>query len=293
MEQYSRIHFVGYEKFKDVQVYEVGRQKCPPKHSYGPIVRGRFILHYVVDGQGKLCLRGKEYFIQGGEIFVIYPEELAYYEADEKNPWRYLWVIFQGEKAEEVLKSIGVTEEQPVFCPKKGNTEFLTCMEKLLYEYQQELLTIGNMYVLLQKMQDYADIQKIQEVKLQQNYTEQIKRYIEYRYAEDVKVSELAAHCGLNRSYMTKYFTAETGISPKEYLVQYRMEKAKELLKNAELPISNVAYAIGYSDPLAFSKMFKKREGMSPLQYREKKENKSSARISGRAFSFGKQGGLL
>jgi len=88
MEDYSRIHFVDYKNYSDVQVYEVGRQKCLPKHSYGPIVRGKFILHYVVDGQGKLCTQGTEYPMQGGEVFVIYPQELAYYEADEVNPWR-------------------------------------------------------------------------------------------------------------------------------------------------------------------------------------------------------------
>ncbi|MBP3611154.1 MAG: AraC family transcriptional regulator [Lachnospiraceae bacterium] len=269
MEHYSQIHFVGYENFKDIQVYEVGRQKCPPKHSYGPIVRGKFILHYVVDGQGRLCLRDQEYAISGGEIFVIYPEELAYYEADEKNPWRYLWVIFQGDKAEEILRQLGITETQPVFKSKESGTEILTCMETLLYEYGQELRTMGNMYALLQTMKNYFSMQKEHKTQPQQDYVQKIKRYIEYRYVEELKVSELAEHCGLNRSYMTKCFKEATGLSPKEYLLQYRMTKAKELLAGKDMPISNVAYAIGYSDPLAFSKMFRKREGMSPLEYRE------------------------
>lgn len=270
MEPYSRIHFVDYKNYNDVQVYEVGRQKCPPKHSYGPIVRGKFILHYVVDGRGKLCMHGKEYVMQGGEVFVIYPQEPAYYEADEANPWRYLWVIFDGPKAEEILRSIGITEEQPILYPGERSTELLAAMEKLLYECEQEYQTVGNMYAVLQAMSDQTLIQQKPKLPPQQNYIDKIKRYIEYRYAEDVKVSELAEHCGLNRSYMTKCFTEDTGISPKEYLMQYRMKKAKALLKNSELPISNVAYAVGYSDPLAFSKMFRKREGVSPLEYREK-----------------------
>lgn len=271
MEQYSRIHFVGYENYKDLQVYEVGRQKCLPKHSYGPIVRGKFILHYVVDGQGKLCMGGKEYFIQGGEAFIIYPKELAYYEADEKNPWRYLWVIFEGDKAEEVLRELGITEEQPMFYPRDSGMEILTCMEQLLYYHEQELVTIGNMYVLLQTMKNHSAAERECKVLPQQDYVQQIKRYIEFRYVEDVKVSEIAEHCGLNRSYMTKCFAEATGVSPKEYLMQYRMQRAKELLKKEDMPISNVAYAVGYSDPLAFSKMFKKKEGVSPLEYREKR----------------------
>ncbi|MBR6643303.1 MAG: AraC family transcriptional regulator [Lachnospiraceae bacterium] len=270
MESYSRIHFVDYSKYNDVQVFEVGRQKCTPRHSYGPIVRGKFILHYVVDGQGKLLLGGKEYSIHGGETFVIYPQELAFYEADANNPWRYLWVIFEGPKAEEILRLAGITEEQPMFYPNDRGTEVLSCMERLLYGYGQELKTIANMYELLQVIQNNSAKTEQNKTRPQQDYIEQMKRYIEYRYAEDVKISELAQHCGLNRSYMTKCFTESVGISPKEYLVQYRIRKAKELLAKEELSVSNVAYTVGYSDPLAFSKMFRKKEGVSPLEFREK-----------------------
>lgn len=269
MEHYSQIHFVGYENYKDIQVYEVGRQKCPPRHSYGPIVRGKFILHYVVDGQGKLCLRERQYSITGGELFVIYPEELAYYEADEKNPWRYVWVIFQGEKAEEILRGLGITEDNPILCPKDSGTEIARCMEKLLYEHEQEFQTIANMYTLLQTMCNFSALPKEEKVPPQQDYVQKIKRYLEYRYVEEVKISEVAEYCGLNRSYMTKCFKEATGCSPKEYLMQYRMKKAKELLENADLPIRNIAYAVGYSDPLAFSKVFKLKEGMSPLEYQK------------------------
>ena len=85
------------------------------------------------DWQGKLLLGGKEYSIHGGETFVIYPQELAFYEADANNPWRYLWVIFEGPKAEEILRLAGITEEQPMFYPNDRGTEVLSCMERLLY----------------------------------------------------------------------------------------------------------------------------------------------------------------
>lgn len=274
MEPYTRIHFVDYKNHSDVQVYEVGRQECPSRHSYGPIVRGKFILHYVVDGQGKLCLGEKEHSIHGGQAFVIYPQELAYYEADEHNPWRYIWVIFDGAKAEEVLRSINVTEEQPMIFPKDGGTELQGCMEKLLYQQEQEYLTIANFYVLLQTIKNSIGEKTRGRSDVSQYYAEKIKRYIECRYMENVKISDLAEHCGLNRSYMTKCFTEITGISPKEYLVRYRIDRAKELLQLKDMPVSNVAYAVGYSDPLAFSRMFKEKEGMPPLEYRKHNSNR-------------------
>ena len=57
-------------------------------------------------------------------------------------------------------------------------------------------------------------------------------------------------------------------IPPQEYLIFYRVKKAKQLLKDPDLPIQHIAYSVGYNDPFAFSKVFKKETGISPSQYR-------------------------
>lgn len=63
-------------------------------HSFGPAVREYFLLHYVVRGKG-IFRRGKrEYTLQAGEIFVIRPGEVTYYEADMRDPWEYMWAGF-------------------------------------------------------------------------------------------------------------------------------------------------------------------------------------------------------
>ena len=59
-------------------------------------------------------------------------------------------------------------------------------------------------------------------------------------------------------------------LPPKDYIINYRIEKAKVFLKDLSLPIGNVAYSVGYKDPLTFSKMFKLKTGVSPTEYREK-----------------------
>ena len=62
-------------------------------------------------------------------------------------------------------------------------------------------------------------------------------------------------------------------MSPQEYLLQVRMSKARELLRQTDLPINVIAREIGYEDPLSFSKIFKKRYNVSPLQYRRNEES--------------------
>ena len=68
---------------------------------------------------------------------------------------------------------------------------------------------------------------------------------------------------------ITNIFKSVTKMSPQEYLMNYRMEQAKNMLKNTDMKVSDVAETVGYHDPLTFSKMFKKSVGMSPSEYRE------------------------
>lgn len=92
-----------------------------------------------------------------------------------------------------------------------------------------------------------------------------------HHYQERVKINELANFIGVNRSYLTSSFKKEMGCSPQEFLVDLRIKKAKALLKGTDMSINSVANAVGYTDQLAFSKVFKQHCGMSPKMYKEEK----------------------
>ena len=77
--------------------------------------------------------------------------------------------------------------------------------------------------------------------------------YIAYHYREKIKINELADYIGVNRSYLTSSFKKAIGCSPQEYLVNLRMEKAREMLRNTDMQINAIAAAVGYQDQLAFS----------------------------------------
>ena len=96
--------------------------------------------------------------------------------------------------------------------------------------------------------------------------------YINDNYASKIKINELADHVGVNRSYLASSFKKATGYSPKEYLLSLRMEKAKSLLEKTDMPINTVANSVGYTDQLAFSRMFKEYSGISPRAFREEKQ---------------------
>ena len=84
--------------------------------------------------------------------------------------------------------------------------------------------------------------------------------YIAYHYREKIKINELADYIGVNRSYLTSSFKKAIGCSTQEYLVNLRMEKAREMLRNTDMQINAIAAAVGYQD---------QHFGASPKAYRE------------------------
>ena len=91
-------------------------------------------------------------------------------------------------------------------------------------------------------------------------------------YHTEVSIEDIAAVCGINRSYFGKIFRNSTGRSPQEFLMNYRMVKATELLKLTSLSIADVGSAVGYENQLHFSRAFKNIYGVSPREWR--KQNK-------------------
>ena len=95
------------------------------------------------------------------------------------------------------------------------------------------------------------------------------KEYIKTRYQLPVSLDEVAEHLALNAAYFSSIFKKETGISFSEYLTSVRIDKAKELLLEANRTVFDVASSVGYDDEKYFSRVFKKSVGLSPSEYRK------------------------
>ena len=98
----------------DAFVYTCGYETCKPSHSYGPVLRSGYLIHYILSGNGYYKVSQKTYRLGKGDAFLICPDELIYYEADKKNPWTYTWIGFQGVKIRQYLERTSLLEK-PVF----------------------------------------------------------------------------------------------------------------------------------------------------------------------------------
>lgn len=108
-------------------------------------------------------------------------------------------------------------------------------------------------------------------------YVEQAQKHIEKNHSYLITVEDVAVYVGISRSRLFRSFKLYTGKAPKEYLSEYRIEKACDLLRETELSISTIAYSVGFDNNLYFSKVFKKYRKVSPSIYRRLKKgtNKS------------------
>lgn len=104
-----------------------------------------------------------------------------------------------------------------------------------------------------------------------QNRVQEIRRYIESHFTEDIRISELAEKYYLNHCYLTHKFKEQIGYSPKQYILLNRLSYAKELLETTDIPISQIAFQCGFGDFNNFSRAFRDWFQVTPKQYRKEK----------------------
>ena len=95
-------------------------------------------------------------------------------------------------------------------------------------------------------------------------YVRKAVEFIQTNYANPIRVTDIADYVCINRSYLYTLFRKELHMSPQEYLSNYRLTRASELLIVTDLSVESVAFSCGYSDPLVVSKAFKAKTGQTP-----------------------------
>ena len=265
-------YIVQDERFVDLNLYQVGCKQCRPRHRFGPTVPNNFLFHSVISGTGKLETGGQTLFLKPGQGFLLCPGQISTYYADRDDPWTYTWVEFDGMRARECMTLAGLSETQPVFSPRSGANLIQQFMATLLDNHEKSpIRQIGLGMILLDEIVQSSKTKiESSNKRLRDFYIKEAMGFIDQNYQRDVSVEEIAAASGLNRSYFGKLFKETMGFSPQQYLIQYRMTKAAELLKGSRIPVGEVARSVGYENQLHFSRAFKNSYGISPSQYRAK-----------------------
>lgn len=266
-------------KFKEFHLCFCGFAQCEPLHSYGPASRPNYIIHYIMDGKGIYQVGEKKYKLSKGQGFLIEPEELTFYQADQEEPWSYLWVGVGGTGAKKFIQDIGLNSQQRIFRCADGEklNEIVMDMMKHTRSTVSDLYYLqGKLYELFSVLAADAVIEELMEENKENRYIQEAVTYIRNHYAAGLTVEELAGYLGVNRSYLYTLFKNKLQLSPKEFLTKFRISRAREQLILTEESVENIAVACGYHSTLVFTKNFKQETGMTPTEFR--KTNRQAAK---------------
>lgn len=253
-----------FREFADFNIIQYGHEDCAPSYSIGNFVRSNYLIHYIHKGSGTYSVRGHSYELKANDAFLIYPDEITYYVASESDPWEYSWVEFNGTAVSKYLSATRFTPDEPVIYSAK-NAESAICelaetesdnpyaITALLYKFLGELVT-----------------NKPKSGSMADEYVKAAISYIHtFYYETDINVDRISSYVGIDRSYLYRLFKEKMGISPKKYIVEYKLKTAAKLLKETGLSVGQVALSAGFDDQLYFSTAFKNHYGVSPTKYRK------------------------
>lgn len=244
-----------------------------PGHTYGPAVRPYYLIHYIISGRGTFKSNQQSYQLHEGQGFFIEPNNQTVYSSDLNDPWQYIWVAFSGRQAKSIADSLGLSADNPIFsCNSENGERLKQCIFKMLEKNDFTLSDIYYRWGLFFKfISILADAQKDFMPKVDVNtYVSHMMNYINHHIEENISVQDVADYVRLTRSYATTMFTKQVGMTPKDYIQNCRLTKARNLLESSSLTVAEIAYSCGYSKSESLVKAFSKRYDISPGDYRKK-----------------------
>ena len=256
-QQTFRYLFQLFQPSDPLRVFEIGHHKTPPSHAFGPAVRPYFLLHFIEKGEGYIERNGEKHPLSAGNAFLIRPDEVTMYCSDANNPWEYVWIAFDGDFAKSLIEraNSGLFMEYH----KSG----LLALKNALQDKNLDYFGCLNVFFsVLNAIKTAAPLTESDEIS-------DALHYLENNYFNHINIKVLATQFGFSRAYFSTLFVKRTGETPHDYLTKIRIERAKEHLKQGQHSVEEIAYSVGFSSLQRFSEAFKKRVGLSPLQYRK------------------------
>lgn len=250
------IYIIENKHYPTLNILSLGKHKCSSQHIFAYAYTNFYLIHYVVRECGTFYKNGIAHRVNSGEIFIIKPENEYTYAADDKDPWEYIFFSFNGEMASMFDKLDDVI--------KINSNVIIEMLDAVNLENTRSEFLTGKLYELVSEI--------FENSKSENDYIKKATDYIKTNYARKLPVADIAAALNLNSRYLSRIFKNETGMTVQQYIINYKMKKAKILLKHG-MSVGATARLIGYDDTFTFSKAFKKVVGISPKEYIPKNKN--------------------
>lgn len=267
------ISTVGYCK-TDKKKHYPAASGHPNDHLFswnkGRILDGYYIV-FITNGSGTFeSAKTPPRIVEAGTCFILFPGVWHRYKPNPLVGWEEYWVGFNGAYPAQVMTKF--FDPETPFIKTGLNKDLLAAFTQLLTTASQaqvgypqlipgitlQLLGILNNIRLTEKVDnDRESIWVSQAIFILQN-----------QLANNMNMEDLVADFPISYSKFRKSFKRITGKSPNQYHLDLRLDKAEELLRNTNLSVKEIGYHTGFDSPFYFSRLFKKKFGVSPKTLR-------------------------
>lgn len=249
-----------------------------PAHHYFNWEKGR-ILHefqviYITEGSGIFESKsGGKQTITAGSIILLFPEERHRYKPDKKTGWDEYWVGFNGPIAKNLLSKKFFTPANPVI-PVGYHDSLLHLFQEIIDKTKEEKagyqpLIAGTVFHLLGYIHSLSQQEKFsgQDVAA---IVDKARLLFRSNIEQNISPVDVAHELQISYSRFRKIFKEYTGLAPGQFQIQLKIHKAKELLTNTTKSVKEIAFELNFESNFYFSKLFKEKVGITPVQFRNK-----------------------
>ncbi|MDP2792155.1 MAG: AraC family transcriptional regulator [Rectinemataceae bacterium] len=286
----ERRNFSSYLTWSDederrlVVCTDVGMAEVPPGSPYPPstvghpsayssVATGRVVneyqLVYVTKGRGSFTSGDRTWAVLPGSVLAVFPGVRHSYCPDQETGWEEYWVGFKGPSADE-LRDSGFHSPANPFFPVGVHESMLAVFSGIFsvvesqepyYQFRAGALVM----VLLAEVLGRA--RKAEQHSESEALVERAKFLMTENIDGTMNVDEVGERLGVARTRFCESFKAYTGMTPYQYFIQLKINRAKEILSAGNAPVKEVAYSLGFDDQYYFSRLFKKKTGVAPSEW--------------------------
>ncbi len=230
-----------------------------------------YLTMWVLAGRGLVRAEGREIEAKPGDLFLFRPHVPQEYRADPARPWDILWAHFDGKLAEPFVGAIrqfgGVRVELGLDPEIRDRW-----VELVIAEYTRDAGADVRCHTALAAVLGLIwhrlQVRSLAPDRVTGLDVHKLQSYIHEHLREPITLAQLAKVAHLSPTHFARVFKRQFAVSPLYYVIQKRVALACTMLTETDLPMKQVATAVGYDDPYYFSRIFRKVTGASPTRYR-------------------------
>lgn len=255
----------NFSSSKFLEVNSCGFQNPEPEFT---VIRkkGRVDYHFllILDGICTAEHNKKAFRLTEGSLIIYAPDEPQKYRFETQS--RSLWCHFSGIAVKEIFESCNIKSGIYKISNFKAVAEVYSSLIQKFHIPGKENFATATLLELIYLISENLKTSKKSD---KSEKLTPVLTYINTNYNKDITLDELSKMSGYSKSRFSHIFSEITGTTPIKYQNSVRLKLALEMLTATQLSVSNIAYSLGFNDPLYFSRIFKKEYGISPQNYRK------------------------